>query len=186
MDRRQVTVYRERSARDRRHQAIELAPGARDHRRWIAGRRQSIFEDSRGRVWVSTTRGVGYLENDRFVAVGGVPGGMTRAIVEDSRRQPVDRQPGPRSVSSCPDGSDRSSRSPWTVLRHAGPSPARWRPIRRRQACGSDFIEAASSTSLTVEYVHRTAPPTVSAQGRVSCASCRSATGRCGSRPTAG
>jgi signal transduction histidine kinase len=47
---------------------------------------QSIFEDSQRRIWLSTGGGVGYLENERFVVVNGVPGVTTRAIVEDSQK----------------------------------------------------------------------------------------------------
>ena len=47
---------------------------------------QSVFEDSQRRVWLSTASGVGYLENDRFVLMSGIPGGVTRAIVEDGQR----------------------------------------------------------------------------------------------------
>jgi signal transduction histidine kinase/ligand-binding sensor domain-containing protein len=43
----------------------------------------SLFQDSRGRIWVSTLGGVGYLENDRFVSVSGVPGGAA-GIAEDT------------------------------------------------------------------------------------------------------
>ena len=35
----------------------------------------SLFQDDRGRIWVSTLRGVGYLENGRFISVSAVPGG---------------------------------------------------------------------------------------------------------------
>jgi signal transduction histidine kinase/ligand-binding sensor domain-containing protein len=35
----------------------------------------SLFGDALGRIWVSTLGGVGYMENDRFVSVSGVPGG---------------------------------------------------------------------------------------------------------------
>jgi signal transduction histidine kinase len=45
---------------------------------------QSLFQDSRGRVWVATRGGIGYLENDRFIPVGGVPGGNTLSIAEDN------------------------------------------------------------------------------------------------------
>jgi signal transduction histidine kinase/ligand-binding sensor domain-containing protein len=48
---------------------------------------QSIFEDSQHRVWLSTARGVGYMENNRFVVVPDVPAGLTRAIVEDSAKR---------------------------------------------------------------------------------------------------
>ena len=44
----------------------------------------SIFEDSGGRIWVTTNHAVGYLENDRFVAIRGAPGGAVQSIVEDA------------------------------------------------------------------------------------------------------
>jgi signal transduction histidine kinase/ligand-binding sensor domain-containing protein len=44
---------------------------------------QSIFQDSLGRVWVSTQNKTGYLEHDRFVAVPALHGGLIRSIVED-------------------------------------------------------------------------------------------------------
>jgi signal transduction histidine kinase/ligand-binding sensor domain-containing protein len=44
---------------------------------------ESLFEDHRGRIWVSTRRGVGYLENGRFVPVGSVLTTMVHAIAEE-------------------------------------------------------------------------------------------------------
>jgi signal transduction histidine kinase len=44
----------------------------------------SLYQDPRGRVWVSTRDGVGYLENDLFVSVSGVPGGNVWAFAEDA------------------------------------------------------------------------------------------------------
>jgi len=44
----------------------------------------SLFQDDHGRIWVSTHRGVAYLENDRFVTVGAVPGGIVHSIAGDS------------------------------------------------------------------------------------------------------
>jgi signal transduction histidine kinase/ligand-binding sensor domain-containing protein len=44
----------------------------------------SLFEDRRGRIWVSTNREVGYLDGDRFMPVRAVPGGYVFSIVEDS------------------------------------------------------------------------------------------------------
>src|SRR5262249_47410874 len=35
----------------------------------------SLFQDARGRIWVSTLREFGYLESDRFIPMRGVPGG---------------------------------------------------------------------------------------------------------------
>ena len=45
----------------------------------------SLFQDSRGRIWVSTVREFGYLENDRFVSVSSLPGSSAvRSIAEDT------------------------------------------------------------------------------------------------------
>ena len=43
----------------------------------------SLFQDSRGRIWVATLNGLGYLENDRFITMRGVPRGPVYSIVED-------------------------------------------------------------------------------------------------------
>jgi ligand-binding sensor domain-containing protein len=43
----------------------------------------SLFRDERGRIWLSTARSVGYLDNGRFVAVPGVPGGRVSSITGD-------------------------------------------------------------------------------------------------------
>jgi signal transduction histidine kinase/ligand-binding sensor domain-containing protein len=45
---------------------------------------ESIFEDYRGRIWVSTGRGVAYFENGRFTPVSDVPAGQVHSIAEDS------------------------------------------------------------------------------------------------------
>jgi signal transduction histidine kinase/ligand-binding sensor domain-containing protein len=44
----------------------------------------SLFEDRRGRIWVSTNREFGYLEHDRFIPIRTVPAGYVFSIVEDS------------------------------------------------------------------------------------------------------
>jgi signal transduction histidine kinase/ligand-binding sensor domain-containing protein len=44
----------------------------------------SLLQDSRGRIWVSTNDAVGYLENNRFTPVNGVPGGTVHGIAEDT------------------------------------------------------------------------------------------------------
>jgi ligand-binding sensor domain-containing protein/signal transduction histidine kinase len=45
----------------------------------------SLLQDDRGRIWVSTLGGVGYLENARYVSVSGVPGeSVVRSIAEDT------------------------------------------------------------------------------------------------------
>ena len=43
----------------------------------------SLFQDDRGQIWISTDAGVGYLENDRFAPISGVPGGPVLGIAQD-------------------------------------------------------------------------------------------------------
>jgi signal transduction histidine kinase/ligand-binding sensor domain-containing protein len=43
----------------------------------------SLFEDDGGRIWVSTIRGVAYLDHGRFIPVSDVPGGIVHSIVGD-------------------------------------------------------------------------------------------------------
>jgi len=59
----------------------------------------SIFEDRAGRIWAGADRGVGFIETGRFVDVASLPGGLTRAIVEDSRYVWVINQAGIFRVS---------------------------------------------------------------------------------------
>jgi ligand-binding sensor domain-containing protein/signal transduction histidine kinase len=42
-----------------------------------------LFQDDRGRIWVSTPRGTSWFENGRFIAVSGVPGGQVHSIAGD-------------------------------------------------------------------------------------------------------
>ena len=62
-----VTIYRTRSA-----------PGLPDDSI------QSLFEDERGRIWVSGFHGLAVFENDRFTAVPSVPAGIVHAIASDN------------------------------------------------------------------------------------------------------
>ena len=43
----------------------------------------SLLDGGSGQVRASTMSGISYLEGDRFIPVGGVPGGQARSIVED-------------------------------------------------------------------------------------------------------
>jgi len=45
----------------------------------------SLYQDHRGRIWLGSPAGLGYLQNDRFVPVPGVPGGNLNSITEDDR-----------------------------------------------------------------------------------------------------
>ncbi|HEV2863726.1 MAG TPA: two-component regulator propeller domain-containing protein [Pyrinomonadaceae bacterium] len=45
---------------------------------------ESLSQDSRGRVWVATLSGIGYLEDDRFISVSGPPAGRILSMTEDN------------------------------------------------------------------------------------------------------
>jgi len=45
---------------------------------------RSLFQDSRGRIWVSTLREFGYLQNDRLVPIHRIVGGNVQGITEDT------------------------------------------------------------------------------------------------------
>jgi len=44
---------------------------------------ESLFQDDRGRIWVSTLRGVAYFDHDRFTPVNGLTGLMVYSISAD-------------------------------------------------------------------------------------------------------
>jgi signal transduction histidine kinase/ligand-binding sensor domain-containing protein len=79
----------------------------------------SLFHDSRGRIWVSTLTGIGYMEHDRFIP-SAVPGGFVGSLAEDSagnlwianRDLGLFRLP-PRG---------EVQRIPWTAFRHKDPA----------------------------------------------------------------
>ncbi|HEX8892379.1 MAG TPA: two-component regulator propeller domain-containing protein, partial [Terriglobales bacterium] len=71
----QITVYRQHRARADVRQIV--GSGLPDEG---VG---SLFQDSRGRIWVSTLTGIGYLENDRFIAAA-APGGLVSSLTEDA------------------------------------------------------------------------------------------------------
>src|SRR4029077_7125737 len=75
-----ATIYRERSAPT--PSGVREILGAGLPQRGV----QSLFQDHQGRIWIATQRGVGYLENDRFTAIGGVPGVNTMSMVEDTQQ----------------------------------------------------------------------------------------------------
>jgi len=71
----QVTVYRQHRARA----GVQEIVGSRLPDEGVG----SLFQDSRGRIWVSTLTGIGYLENDRFVPTS-VPGGLVGSVTGDA------------------------------------------------------------------------------------------------------
>jgi signal transduction histidine kinase/ligand-binding sensor domain-containing protein len=64
-------------------------PGDLD--RWNSGQTktyrihpESLLQDDRGRIWTSTSREFGYLEDGRFTSIEGVPGGNILSIAQDT------------------------------------------------------------------------------------------------------
>jgi len=45
----------------------------------------SLFQDTKGRIWIAATGGVGYLLDNRFVPVNSVPGGVVAAMAGDAK-----------------------------------------------------------------------------------------------------
>src|SRR5262249_34417142 len=76
----QITVYRERA---------QNHTGSGGPPREIVGSGlpergvESFFEDDRGRIVILTLRGVGYVENDRFISIAGIPEGYQQLIAQD-------------------------------------------------------------------------------------------------------
>jgi ligand-binding sensor domain-containing protein len=72
----QITMFRQRSGGARVGVRETAVSGLPDHV-------ESLFQDSRGRIWVSWRTGVGYLENDQFFS-SPVPGGFVDTFIEDA------------------------------------------------------------------------------------------------------
>src|SRR5262249_54765818 len=68
------------------HGRIAVAPtGSPKHDgKLIGDSPNSLFRDGRGRIWISTVHGLGYLANNRFVRLDGVPGDAVHDIAEDN------------------------------------------------------------------------------------------------------
>src|SRR5262249_42785485 len=45
---------------------------------------QSVAQDRKGRIWVTTSGGVAYFEKERFIAIKDVPTGSSYSLVEDN------------------------------------------------------------------------------------------------------
>jgi ligand-binding sensor domain-containing protein/signal transduction histidine kinase len=83
---------------------------------------RTLFEDGRGRLWVSTLRGIAYFENDRFVPVSELPGGRTSLIAADGSGNLwiVNEAQGLYQVR----GETVVERIPWDTLRLGKPASA--------------------------------------------------------------
>jgi signal transduction histidine kinase/ligand-binding sensor domain-containing protein len=82
----------------------------------------SLFQDGRGRVWVSTNKEFGYLEGSRFIPVRGIPGGPVHGIAEDKDGNLwiANQNNGLYRLSAR----DEVEQIPWTSLGRRGPAPA--------------------------------------------------------------
>jgi sugar lactone lactonase YvrE len=74
----QFTVYRERLGRAMAGVHEITGTGVPDHGL------TSLFQDVRGRIWIATRTGIGYMANDRFIAINGLPDGQVYSIAEDT------------------------------------------------------------------------------------------------------
>jgi signal transduction histidine kinase/ligand-binding sensor domain-containing protein len=79
----------------------------------------SLFQDSRGRIWVSTLTGIGYLENDQFVPTA-APGGLVGSLTEDNTGNLwiANRELGLLRLSPR----NEFQEIPWTTFGHTDPA----------------------------------------------------------------
>jgi signal transduction histidine kinase/ligand-binding sensor domain-containing protein len=83
----------------------------------------SLFQDSHGRLWLGTTRGLGYLEKDRLVLVPGVPDGYIDSIDEDGEGNLWIAHRDAGLLRLSPDR--RIRRLPWSEIGHIDRTSAR-------------------------------------------------------------
>src|SRR5262249_15130448 len=75
----QITIYGKRSSQAQLGTNTTTGSDKRDGK--LNGLPpNSLFQDDRGRIWASTLREFGYLENDRFISISAVPGGVVHSI----------------------------------------------------------------------------------------------------------
>jgi len=80
----------------------------------------SLFQDSRGRVWASTLREFGYLENGLFIPKKTIPRGAVYSICEDTAQNLWIANKDRGLIQLLSDG--RSQLVPWTALGHKDPA----------------------------------------------------------------
>src|SRR5271165_1648899 len=77
---------------------------------------ESLFQDYRGRTWVSTRGGVAYFENGKFVPLSTVPGGTVSIAGDEAGNVWISQGPDQGLFHLRADGS--VERIPWTKLGH--------------------------------------------------------------------
>jgi signal transduction histidine kinase/ligand-binding sensor domain-containing protein len=78
----QTTIYRKRSGLLRRPSQQGFAREVNDDG-LPDNASESLFQDERGRIWVSTLRGMAYFEDGRFIPVSSVPSEIVHSIAEE-------------------------------------------------------------------------------------------------------
>ena len=78
----EITVYAQRDIPPQARIAPARAVSETDHSGLPNGA-GSLSEDTHGRIWVGSQKGLGYLENDRYIAIKGVSNGFIDAITQD-------------------------------------------------------------------------------------------------------
>jgi signal transduction histidine kinase/ligand-binding sensor domain-containing protein len=116
----QITVYRKRSARAVSESASESDAGPAPREITDSGLPddvvESLSEDDRGRVWISTPRAVAYFENGRFHPVSALPGGVVHSICGDRAGNIWINYQHPGLFHLV--GGSLVERIPWTTLGH--------------------------------------------------------------------
>jgi ligand-binding sensor domain-containing protein/signal transduction histidine kinase len=112
----QVTVYRGRAAPPKTGVREVVGSGVPDE--GLA----SLFQDDRGRIWISTLRGVGYMENERFAPVSGLSDGIVTYIVQDGAGTMWFAEER-RGLYQLPRGGE-VRHIPWAALGHEDPASA--------------------------------------------------------------
>jgi signal transduction histidine kinase/ligand-binding sensor domain-containing protein len=79
----------------------------------------SLFQDSQGRIWVSTLSGIGYMEKNRFIRTA-APGGFVGSLTEDTSGNLwiANRDLGLFGLSPR----NELQRIPWAAFRHKDPA----------------------------------------------------------------
>lgn len=104
-----MTSYRERAGRTTTGAREIVVSGLPDKRL------ESLFRDSRGRIWVATHGGIGYLEDDRFISISGVPRGNSLSIAEDNAGN-LWLAKEPFGLINLRGGSESHLEAPWAAL----------------------------------------------------------------------
>jgi signal transduction histidine kinase/ligand-binding sensor domain-containing protein len=115
----QITIYRKRGAKDTASEA-----GARRAARQIIDRGfpdnavESLGQDNLGRLWVSTTHGLAYLDNGRFIPMSEVSLPGVRSVAGDAGGNLWISDQGQGLFNVRP--GSVATRIPWTGLRRHG------------------------------------------------------------------